>query len=910
MLDNSMNSERRYWVQYVVTLLVTLACLVAITLYTFNSFSDTAREDAIRIGRNSVQNDAKALKEYILKSQSLLEVSSVIVEEAMKQDSSNKVVRERLSYTSTHFGPIVDETSFTGIYGYIRGEYVDGLDWVPPEDFAFTKRPWYLSAFKARGQVTVTSPYVDARTSKRMVSLARRLSDKQSVVAVDLDLDRFLQNGWMDRNNVDGFWIIIDKDGLVIGHSDVGQQDKNYLDSTFWGTESETLGRAILLSKCENFEISMNGKTYMAFPELVMDSWFVVKLSDESVLFERVRWILIRNIMLSLLVFALVTFFCTLNFKNRLRAIRASRTKSVFLANMSHEIRTPINGILGMNSIIMKEVNNETLKEYALNVQNAGMSLLSIVNDILDVSKIETGRMLLKPSAYDLFNVLSDCFNIVSPKASAKNLRFSLECDPEIPSGLWGDEVRVRQIINNLLSNAVKYTEYGEVSLSVNFTPMSPKESLSVNNSISLNIIVRDTGIGIRSEDLGDIFGSFQRVDQKRNRSVEGIGLGLNLTKQLVEMCGGEISVRSHYGEGSSFMVTIPQVVLNADPMGDFSQKYRQQISSSNEQVEKLFAPNARILVVDDVKLNLKVFRGLLKGTKAKVDSAMNGAQCLDMVKSKHYDLIFLDHMMPVMDGLETFERMKALGDNFINAKTPVVMLTANAVVGAKESYMKTGFTDYLSKPVREWDLIRMMKRYLPESLILTSDDLIDYGGETSRDAMSSRRNVLGSVKAAAGETVKLEGTPVKKQEPEQVSSAEKVETVKPVDVSISSDSSPALSGNKIQDLGLYLDVKLGLEYCANDEEFYMEMLQEYIGGNKLSSIEETYKHEDWKNYQILVHALKSTSLTIGAKDVSEKAKSLEFACKESRFDFVKENHNGVMAEYSSLLENVKKILG
>lgn len=887
MALNLKKNERVYFIQYIVTLVLTLVCLIVASLYSFFSFSDMAKMEAIRSGENSVQKDAKAINNFLLKNKGVLEVSSLIIDDVVRSEATNQDVRNQIVWVTEKFGKLTDDSSSSSLYGYVRGEFMDGVEWLPPDDFAVTKRPWYQEAFKARGEVALTAPYVDARTSKRMISLSRRLSDKKGVVAMDIDLSSILEKTELSKNDEEGFWMIMDKNGVVVSHSDSSQWGRNYLDSTYWETEKEVLARKILLSNRDTFNIRLGGKNYIAFSDMVLDSWFLVKLADETYFFERVRWILVRSIMLSLLIFLVVAVFCTTSFRNRIKSIRASKAKSIFLANMSHEIRTPINGILGMNSIIMKDVKDKNLREYAVNVQNAGMSLLSIVNDILDISKIESGRMILKSSSYDLFNVLSDCFNIASPKASAKNLRFSLDCDPDIPSGLWGDEVRVRQIINNLLSNAIKYTEYGDISLQVNYTPVVSKEPLSANNSVILNIVVKDTGVGIRPEDLPDIFGSFQRVNQKKNRDVEGIGLGLNLTKQLVEMNGGRISVRSQYGEGSTFMVSIPQIVLNAEPIGDFSIRYRQQVSSNNEQVENIFAPNARILVVDDINLNLKVFRGLLRETKAKVDTAMNGAQCLDMVKSKHYDLIFLDHMMPVMDGLETFERMKALGVNSLNANTPVIMLTANAVVGAKESYMKSGFTDYLSKPVREWDLIRTMMRYLPESLILTSDDVIDKNGTVSSWTLHKSS----------------------KQKPAGISEAVTIAPEKPAEASFANDPVPAKPKNRLEQLESIVDVKLGLEYCTNDEEFYFEMLQEYVDGDKLASIEDMFRQSDWKNYQILVHALKSTSLTIGAKELSEGAKSLEFACKESRFEFVQENHRRIMSMYSEMLKSVKAVL-
>lgn len=879
-MKNKNNSEKSYWIQYIAILAVTMVCLASVTWYTFNSFSRLAKQDAVRIGQNSIQKDGVAMNNFLLKKKDLLEVASILMEYELKKGSSQAQFDSLIKYISRSYNDQSDST-FSGLYGLIRGEYMDGLGWVPPEGYSPYKRPWYQEAFKARGEIALVSPYDDSRTHKYAVSLSKRLSDRQSVISIDLDMSEVIETLGKLRDDSDGDWMVLDVNGLVVDHSNDAFRGKNFLNAEFWGTENEALARRILLSNGEDFEFTQKGKTYRVFSDIIFGNWHVAKLSDETVLFERARWILVRNVMVSVLLFLVIGLFCTSSFLNRIKALRSSRAKTVFLANMSHEIRTPINGILGMNAIVLKEVQDETLKEYAANIQSAGQSLLSIINDILDISKIDSGKMTLTPTGYELFNVLSDCFNINSPKATAKNLRLTIECDPDIPSGLWGDEVRIRQIINNLLSNAVKYTEFGEIHLSVGFDSLPSNDSMKVENSVMLKIVVKDTGIGIHPEDMDAIFGAFQRVDQKKNRNIEGTGLGLSLTKQLIQMSGGDITVRSHYGEGSTFIVSIPQLVLNVEPMGDFAMKYKQAANSTNIRTETLFAPNARVLVVDDVELNLKVFRGLLKDTKVKIDTAMNGAQCLELVRERHYDLIFLDHMMPVMDGLETYERMKKLDGP--NRKTPVVMLTANAFVGAKETYLKSGFVDYLSKPVKEWDLIRMLKRYLPEGLILTAEDLAGF-------------ELRKPVKKAEVVTE----TPA---ETSTVIPAEKIVEAVPEK---SGESAPM---DMMSELSKYLNVELGIGYCANDEDFFKEMLQEYTAGFKLASIEEAFEKEDWKNYQILVHALKSTSLTIGAETLSKDAKSLEFACKDSNFDFVKENHRRVMEDYTKLVENIKKLL-
>jgi signal transduction histidine kinase/DNA-binding NarL/FixJ family response regulator len=528
----------------------------------------------------------------------------------------------------------------------------------------------------------------------------------------------------------------------------------------------------------------------------------------------------------------------------------ASKAKSVFLANMSHEIRTPINGILGMDSMLLKECKDESLRDYALNIQSAGQTLLSLINDILDISKIESGKMEILPVTYSVFTVLNDCYNMVAFRAHDKNLEMKMDISPDIPRALFGDEVRIRQVVNNLLSNAVKYTNEGTVTLSV-WTEKVDVDPMQGDNTsrVDLFIQVKDTGIGIRERDREKLFRDFVRLDEKRNRNIEGTGLGLNLTKQLVDMMGGFISVDSVYGEGSTFKVHMKQQVSDETPLGDFEKLYKQHVNVVDAAHERFEAPEAKILVVDDVQMNLKVFAGLLKDTKIQIDTAMNGADALELIQSKRYDVIFLDHMMPVMDGIEAFRRMKKLEKN-PNVITPVVMLTANAVSDARNGYMDEGFSDYMAKPIREEALLATLKKFLSKDLVKVLHE--------------------------------------EKSEEKNCDSAEAVDAMPQVDLSE------------------MLDTATGLAYCMNDKKFYKEMLDEYVKSEKTSELKEYFEKGDFEYYRITVHSIKSTSLTIGAVKVYEDAKALEMACKEGNLDFVKQNHELFMEEYRSLIRGIQ----
>ena len=392
------------------------------------------------------------------------------------------------------------------------------------------------------------------------------------------------------------------------------------------------------------------------------------------------------------------------------KARAGSEAKSYFLANMSHEIRTPINAILGMNEMILRESKNENVVTYAKDIESAGKSLLSLINDVLDFSKIEAGSMDLVETEYDLSSLINDVNNMITMRAEQKQLEFRLSVDETLPERLYGDEVRIRQIMLNLLNNAVKYTKEGYVELSVHGTPLPDRK-------LQLIIDVKDTGIGIREEDKEKLFLSFQRLDVNKNHAVEGTGLGLTITRNLLKLMNGTIQVESEYGVGSVFTAVIPQTIVSDQPIGDIYERTMAFQKQRKVYKESFHAKDARILVVDDTPMNLMVFRNLIKQTQIQMDEALSGRACIEMAGSTSYDIIFLDYRMPEMDGITTLQIMKSTKD-YLNAETPVILFTANAVSGAKERFMREGFDDYLTKPVDGATLERMLLQYLPKEKV------------------------------------------------------------------------------------------------------------------------------------------------------------------------------------------------
>lgn len=388
------------------------------------------------------------------------------------------------------------------------------------------------------------------------------------------------------------------------------------------------------------------------------------------------------------------------------RALAATKAKSDFLANMSHEIRTPINAIMGMNAMVLRETNQESVKEYARDISSASDNLLRIINDILDFSKIESGKLEIINDDYDLGEIIYDVTTLVNMKAEDKGLKFMVSVDENLPYKLSGDDKRVREIITNILNNAVKYTDSGFVHMTVG--------GHTEEGVVLLNIRIEDSGQGIKEEDLERIFSGFSQVNVKKNKYTEGTGLGLSITKSLVELMDGSIKVESEYGKGSVFTVLLPQKIVSEEKMGNYM-SHKHVSSESGDKMttyDQVDLSGANVLVVDDTAMNLKVISKFLEKSKTGVTCAQSGQEMLELVQKNHYDIILLDHMMPNMDGIETLKAFRELPDNLCK-DVPVIALTANAIVGAKEMYLEAGFNDYLSKPVKMDTLHSMLAKYL-----------------------------------------------------------------------------------------------------------------------------------------------------------------------------------------------------
>ncbi|MBE7004042.1 MAG: response regulator [Ruminococcaceae bacterium] len=523
----------------------------------------------------------------------------------------------------------------------------------------------------------------------------------------------------------------------------------------------------------------------------------------------------------------------------------ANQAKSHFLANMSHEIRTPINAVLGMNEMVLRESGDKDILLYSENIKTAGNTLLGIVNDILDFSKIEAGKMEIIPVDYDLSSVINDLVSMIQTRAEDRGLMLRLDFDETMPKLLHGDEVRVKQIITNILTNAVKYTENGSVTFHIGYERI-PEDS----ENVYLDVSVKDTGIGIKPEDMEKLFSEFERIEEKRNRNIEGTGLGMNITKSLLEMMGSRLTVESVYGEGSTFSFRLKQQVVKWEPLGDYESAYRASLASRKKYREKFTAPDAAVLVVDDTRMNLEVFKSLLKRTCVQIDTAASGDDGLALARGKKYDIIFLDHMMPEKDGIETLHELRLQAEN-PNLQTPTVCLTANAISGAREQYLAEGFDDYLTKPIDADKLEEMLMQYLPKDKL-----------------QESKREESGAETPSTGLP----------------------------------DWLRQIDG---------LDAEQGLLHCGS-EETYLDTVTIYARSapDSADEIEALWRAGDLANTTVKVHAIKSLSRAIGAEGIGALAEKLELAGKAGDADAVEAELGDLLGRIRTLCAALAPLRG
>ena len=593
-------------------------------------------------------------------------------------------------------------TDIYGVFDAFDGQFHSGIDQILPDNCAPADQQWYTKAVEAAGKAGMTDPYIDKELDQISIIYAQRIFDDEGnplgIVCLEALIDWI--RGYADKTyaSEDSYGILMDNQFRVLAHprqAFLGRELRHMNDGPAIESEIKS-GKGISERKVTDY----NGNSSILFVRQLQNGWYLGIISYAKQYYrgmaKNARLLIIIGILMATALNAVLIRLAAA--KNK--ADIASRQKTNFLAMISHEIRTPMNAILGITEI---QMHNKTLpgetKEALTKIYHSGHSLLGIINDILDLSKIEAGKLELLPVNYDVASLIHDTAQLNAMRIGSKMIKFELQVDPFMPAELFGDELRIKQILNNLLSNAFKYTDSGEVVLSAS----AKYEDRVKTPHVSLTFQVRDTGQGMTKEQVKLLFDEYSRFNQEANRTTEGTGLGMSITRRLVIMMNGAISVESEQGKGTVFTVHLPQKNTGAPPLGkEVAENLKQFRASSISPIKTTQTvtyepmPYGRILVVDDVETNLYVAKGLMAPYGLSIDTADSGFKAIEKIKAGSvYDIVFMDHMMPQMDGLETTKNIRSLGYTH-----PVIALTANAITGQAEMFMANGFDDFISKPV------------------------------------------------------------------------------------------------------------------------------------------------------------------------------------------------------------------
>jgi signal transduction histidine kinase/DNA-binding response OmpR family regulator len=917
-------------------------------------------------------NTGSRVQALLNESETLLNLAAYSVDDISSDAGDTFRIQRLLKNAKESFMKADDRSfSFNSIYGYINGEFMDGLNWGVAPAYNPTERSWYTGALEKKGEFFF-SP-VSKQGDDLFVNISKQLINKNGkaigVLTLDFSVSRF--SAYINRYTDQGYRILVNENMEIISHK----------DPDFLGRElSAALKDSSVFTRSRRIEnvlkpfasIDYNGEeVFIRFRE-ISNGWLLFSVVPVSTYYDKLNKI-------AFLIFGLGLGFAVLLSTILLRisedkelADAKSQSKSNFLARMSHEIRTPMNAILGMSELILRDAGNLSQKSlgYINDIRRAGENLLSIINDILDFSKLESGKLELINAPYMLSSLINDVINILRIRWMEKSLYFTINIDPAIPNSLIGDVLRVRQVLINIITNAIKYTDDGGVSVDISVERESSEADAALpeklfnlpelifrKSVITLKIIVKDTGIGIKDEDKPRVFSEFVRVDLAKNKVVEGTGLGLAITKNLLNIMGGELSFESVYGEGSVFTAKIPQEAasdtpfakvenpnsINAimyEPRAAYSASIHKEITSlgvnckaisgqselledllSNEYnyiflasfvyegvrniiskraagakivlfsqegeyvnseeainltipayalpLANLFnnvsiyesdgqdktlkhirfrAPDAKILVVDDIKTNLSVMEGLLLPYEMKVELSLSGSDAVERVEKKRYDLIFMDHMMPGMDGIEATRLIQELPKG---RDVPIVALTANAVSGMKEMFLQNGMNDFLAKPVDTVKLNSILKKWLPGNKQLKKVDALS-GGEVRTAAAENAINING------------------------------------------------------------VNSEVGLARTGGAEKNYIKILKLFSedAALRIPEIRKFAEEKDLKNYTVNVHALKSAAASIGAEDISKLAADLENAGKIEDVGFIELKTESFLTALSKLKEDIDSFLG
>ncbi|MDR1039772.1 MAG: response regulator [Deltaproteobacteria bacterium] len=801
------------------------------------------------VNRNILRNMEESMvstEAYIRLGFSEPEAALSFATDKVERLLGNDIPREEIvGYLKESSGLLLDRSrwllGFNGIYAFLDGQMIDSMNYGFGDDFVPEERPWFDAALRARvGESSYTEPYVDYEKGTLIISIVRQLSDpegnERGMIVVDVDMAFF--QAYMDSLPLPTgtYGVIMNANKLILGHP-----DPNHLGSFFRDVSDGY--RQIYESLLANGKVEAlrftegHGEDAIASIRRMYNGWYVVLITPYWTYYRDVYLALATLTALGLVFATALSLVLVRLYSDRERSENENQTKSSFLARMSHEIRTPLSAIIGLSELVHREYGKPKGLEYITGIQNSGEILLGIIDEILDFSKIQTGQLSIVSVPYNTASTINDLLTIIRVKVAETGLEFSVDISPELPSVLIGDAVRIRQVLMNLLSNAVKYTKEGFVRLSASSEPTG-------DHTVRLYFMVEDSGKGIRDEDLPKLFREFSRVDAQQNPSIEGTGLGLSIAKSLCEAMGGEISVESTYGKGSAFTATVTQIVFDWEPMGEFRPG---SVGPDRKQNASFTAPGAKILIVDDFSSNLLVAEGLLQPYMAQVYTCMNGREAVDLVRTEGFDLVLMDHMMPVMDGLQAVAEIRRM-DGGAYAGLPVIALTANAVSGMRKIFLDSGFNDFLSKPIDVFRLDELLRKWLPAD--------------------------------------KLEGPP----------------PVAGPDGTAQEAPLPMIEG---------LDAEEGIRRTGGSRARWLDTLGVFLRDVRERSgvLDRIHDSDGLKDFTILAHAIKGSLANIGAEALSVSAAELEAAARAGDQVAVRDLAEPFRKELNMLTARVKELL-
>jgi signal transduction histidine kinase/DNA-binding NarL/FixJ family response regulator/HPt (histidine-containing phosphotransfer) domain-containing protein len=805
--------KRPLYVQIIFTIFSYLLMVVLSYVFTTNIVDKYLKQNT----ENIFTSLKSQIMSDIMEPQITLESFSRTVRDMIingdKADDLREYFNDMSNYLSLDKQSYMNFNGFMGYFETLPGGpvFIESLLWSRPDGYDLSERKWYQDAINAKGKIAETLMYHDVIYDDIMVIYSYCIYDNKEnrlgVVALRVKIEnirKYIVNTVLVQG---AYGMLISRDWVVLAHPNeefVGEDAHN--SEIPFSVFVNELSNGIEIT--ERPLITYKGERALASFMFLPNGWIMGIVTPKgpyykSIFSMAIRLIILGTVLASVLILVLIRVDAA-----RTKSDMENRQKSTFLANMSHEIRTPMNAIIGMTDLLNYEPLNKRQMGFINDIKVSARSLLSIINDILDMSKIEAGKFELNPINYDLHMLLDNIFSMFSFVTQKKGLDFKYETEGKIPRYLYGDDIRLKQVLTNICSNAVKYTEKGYVKFKVTAT------------ANKLMFEIKDSGIGIRKEDIPKLFNTFQRIDTDKNRNVIGTGLGLSISKTFVEMMGGKIIVDSEYEQGSVFLIVIPIVL---------GRKEEVKSNKGLPEGQSLSAPDANVLVVDDNEFNIRVAEGLIGLFKINVHTAFSGKEAIEMVQKINYDIVFMDHMMPEMDGVEAAGRIRELGEKY--KKLPIIALTANAVQGAREMFLSNGFDGFISKPIDIQEMYRILKEWLPLEKI----------------------------------EIKKENAPEKAKKEEE--NSEFLHTMQKIDE---------------------INMEVGLSRVSGMENMYKETLELFY--QKLipecDSMYNMINYGDINGFSISVHAMKSALSTIGAMSLSEAALRLETSAKDNDFGF------------------------